>query len=144
METGTQYDISLLGNFSCFFLLAADFYHNQLFRNILSGVPCIWVSNSLEPDQARSFVGLIWFQAVCEKLSAEDTRRQLSALLVWCADHTSWYRNILKVKGLTYKLEILFNVSNNDIITLRHQRWIKINLYIEDHALVFHSTLFCW
>ena len=37
------------------FLSSADFFQNQLFRKILLGIPS--ESNSLDPDQARHFVG---------------------------------------------------------------------------------------
>ena len=39
-------------------LSSADFFQNQLFLKNLSGIPS--ESNSLDPDQARHFVGLIW------------------------------------------------------------------------------------
>ena len=44
-------------------LSSADFFHNQFFGKILSGIPTecqtdwIQVSNRLDPDQARRFVG---------------------------------------------------------------------------------------
>ena len=37
------------------FLSSADYFQDQLFREILSGIPSL--SNSLDPDQARHFVG---------------------------------------------------------------------------------------
>ena len=39
-----------LGDFSCFLLSSVDFFQNQLFGKIISGIP---LSNSLDPDQAR-------------------------------------------------------------------------------------------
>ena len=64
---------SILFCFSCF-LLSADFFQNQLFRKILSGIPS--VSNSLDPDQARQFVGPELGPNCLQKLSAEDISRQ--------------------------------------------------------------------
>ena len=55
------------------FLSSADFYQNQLFQKILSGIPS--VSNSLYPDQARHFVGPVLGPNCLKKLSADDTRR---------------------------------------------------------------------
>ena len=53
--------------------MSADFFQNQLFRKILSGIPS--ESNSLDPDQAQHFIepdlGLICLQAI----STEDTSR---------------------------------------------------------------------
>ena len=43
----------MLGNFH-YFLLSADFFQ-FFFKKFLSGIPS--VSNSLDPDQARHFVG---------------------------------------------------------------------------------------
>ena len=58
------------------FLSSADFFQNQLFRKILSGIPS--VSNSLDPDQARLFVEpeIVWPDLgpnYLQKLSADDT-----------------------------------------------------------------------
>ena len=47
-----------------FFCCLLIFFHDQLFKKILSGIPS--VSNSLDSDQARRFVGLIWIQNVCQ------------------------------------------------------------------------------
>ena len=41
-----------LGNLACF-MSSADFFHNQLFKKLLSEIHCtIRVSNCLDPDQA--------------------------------------------------------------------------------------------
>ena len=55
------------------FLLCANFFQNQLFRKILSGIPS--VSTSLDPDQTRHFVGSDLGLNCLLKLSADDTRR---------------------------------------------------------------------
>ena len=67
--------LCLLGNFSCFFLSSANSFQNELFRKIHSGIPseCQTVWIQIRPDVLS---GLIWFQTVCKKLSADDTRRQ--------------------------------------------------------------------
>ena len=53
-----------MGNFSCF-LLSADFFQNQPFRKILSGIgsefQTVWIQ--IRPDIVP---GLIWFQIVCK------------------------------------------------------------------------------
>ena len=55
INKGQRLTICLLGNFSCF-LSSADFFQNQLFfKNSFRNT--IRVSNSLDPDQARHFVG---------------------------------------------------------------------------------------
>ena len=65
--------ICLLGNFACF-LSSNDFFPNQLFKQILSG-NTIRVSNSLDPDQARQFVGPDLGPNSLQMLSADDTSR---------------------------------------------------------------------
>ena len=50
------------------------FFQNQRFRKILSGIPS--VSNSLDTDQARHFVGPDLNPKCLQKLSAGETRRQ--------------------------------------------------------------------
>ena len=45
----------MLGNFSCFFLSSTDFLKINVFQNKLRNA--IRVSNGLEPDQGRHFVG---------------------------------------------------------------------------------------
>ena len=45
---------AILGNFSCFFLLSADFVSKSTFLKTLSVIPS--VSNTLDPDQAGHFV----------------------------------------------------------------------------------------
>ena len=56
------------------FLSSADFFQNQLFRKILSGIPS-GVSNSLDPDQARQNVGPDLGPNCLQRLSADDTSR---------------------------------------------------------------------
>ena len=46
-RSGSKLFVCLLGNFYAF-LSSADFFQNQPFRKILSGIPS--VSNSLDPD----------------------------------------------------------------------------------------------
>ena len=62
--------LCMLGNFACFYV-SADFFQNQLFRKILSGVPS--VSNSLDPDQVRHYVGPDLGPNCLRRLSADDT-----------------------------------------------------------------------
>ena len=54
------------------FLSSADFFsfQNKLFRKILSGIPS--VSNSLDPDQARHFVGPDMDPNCLQGLPADD------------------------------------------------------------------------
>ena len=56
--------LCMLGNFSCF-LLSADFFQNQLFRKILSGIPSecqtAWIQIRIDV-----ILVLIWFQTVCK------------------------------------------------------------------------------
>ena len=58
-------------------LSCADIFQHQLFRKILSLIPS--VSNSLEPDQARNYVGPDVGPNCLQRLSAADTNRQTSA-----------------------------------------------------------------
>ena len=51
---------------------SADFFQNQLFLKILSGIPS--VSNSLDPDQARHFVVPYPSSNCLQRLSADDTK----------------------------------------------------------------------
>ena len=65
--------LCLLGSFSCF-LSSAFFLQNHFFsKNSLRNT--IRVSNSLDPDQARHFVGPDLGQNCLQRLSADDTRR---------------------------------------------------------------------
>ena len=59
------FTLCLLGNFARLFLSSADFFENQLFRNILSGIPseCQTVWIQIRPDILS---GLIWVQTVCK------------------------------------------------------------------------------
>ena len=70
----------LLGNFECFFVVCR-FFQYQLIRNTIR------VSNSLDPDQTRHFVGPDLGPNCLQMLSAGDTSRQrvnnLSELLIW-------------------------------------------------------------
>ena len=58
------------------FLLSADFFQNQLFRNILSGIPSECLENSIDPDQAPQFVGPDLGSNCLQKLSVGGTSRQ--------------------------------------------------------------------
>ena len=62
----------MLGNFPC--ILSADFFQNHPFQKILSGIPS--VSNNLDPDQARHFVGPDLGPNCLQRLSADNTSKQ--------------------------------------------------------------------
>ena len=66
--------LCLLCNFASF-LSSAEFFQNQLFRKIISGIPseCKTVWIQIRSDKMS---GLIWFQTVSKKLSADDTSKQ--------------------------------------------------------------------
>ena len=66
------------------FLSSANFFQNQRFRKI-SFRNTIRVSNSLDPDQARRFVGPDLVQIVC-KLSADTSRQIVSKPVVLCIE----------------------------------------------------------
>ena len=57
--------LSPLGNFSCFFLSSADFFQNQLFRKILSGIPSECQTDLIQ-IRPNILSGLIWVQSVCK------------------------------------------------------------------------------
>ena len=66
---------TLLGNFSCF-LLSTDFFSKITFsKNSFRNT--IIKSNSLDPDQARCFVGPNLGPNSLQMLSADDTSRQI-------------------------------------------------------------------
>ena len=60
--------------FSCFFLLSADCFQNQLFRKN-SFRKTIRVSNSLDPDHSRHYVGPGLGPNCLQRLPADDTSR---------------------------------------------------------------------
>ena len=64
----------LLGNFACF-LSSADFFQNQLFRKICSGIPlecqAVWIQ--IRPDILS---GLIWIQNICKGYQQTTLSRQ--------------------------------------------------------------------
>ena len=64
----------MLGNILHAFLSSADFFQNQLFRKILSGIRS--VSNSFDSDQARYFVWHDLGPNCLQMLSADSTSRQ--------------------------------------------------------------------
>ena len=75
MSRETGLTLCLLGNFA-YFLTSADFFHNQLFQKFFQEYGTIRVSNSLDPDQARHFVGPDLGPNYLQRLSADDTSRQ--------------------------------------------------------------------
>ena len=70
----------MLGNFACFFFVICGFlFLNFFFQKNLSGIfskksfrNTIRVSNSLDPDQARHFVGPDLGPNCLQRLSADD------------------------------------------------------------------------
>ena len=60
--------------FACFYWSPANFFQNQLFRK-KSLTNTIRVLNSLDPDQARHFVGPDLGPNCLQKLSADDNSR---------------------------------------------------------------------
>ena len=64
----------VLGNFACF-LSSADFFSKSTFsKNAFKNI--IRVSNSLDSDQARHFVGPDLGPNCLQRFSADDTDRQ--------------------------------------------------------------------
>ena len=63
--------------FHDFFLFAADFFQNYLFQKILSGIPL--VSNSLDSDQFRQFLGLMWVQTVADDRNCTQVKTSVRA-----------------------------------------------------------------
>ena len=69
-----SFTLCLLGNFTCFFFSSADFFSKSTFsKNSFRNT--IIVSNRLDPDQARHFVGSDLIPNCLQKLSADDTSR---------------------------------------------------------------------
>ena len=79
--------LCLLGNFSCC-LSSADCFQNQLFQKILSGIPC--VSNRMDPDQARHFVGPELGPNCLHRLSADETYRVNAHLFIFRQQSWPW------------------------------------------------------
>ena len=69
----TNIFLCMLGNFHTF-SSSADFFQNHPFRKILSGIPS--VSNSLDPDQARHFVGPDLGPNCLQRISVDDSSKQ--------------------------------------------------------------------
>ena len=71
-----QYTLCMLGNFACFFCCLLIFSKSTFSKNSFRNT--IRVSNSLDPDQARHFVGPVLGPgpSCLQKLSADDTMRQ--------------------------------------------------------------------
>ena len=66
------YMCCMLGNWACFFVVCDFFkikFFDFFFRNTIK------MSDSLDPDQARHFVGLDLGQNCLQRLSADDTSR---------------------------------------------------------------------
>ena len=74
----------MLGNFACFFFTSADFFQNQHFQKILSGISS--VSNILDQDQAGLLVGPDLAPNCLQRLSADDTSKQKSTYALSFAD----------------------------------------------------------
>ena len=66
--------LCIMGNCLCFLSSAVFFFKKQLFRKNYFR-KTIRVSNSLDPDQVRHFVGPGLDPNCLQKLSADDTRR---------------------------------------------------------------------
>ena len=63
--------LCILRKFACF-LSPADFFQNKLLRKFISGIQS--ESNSLDPYQARHFVGPDLGPKCLQKLSADNSR----------------------------------------------------------------------
>ena len=72
--TGASTLKCMLGNFSCV-LSSADFFFKMIFPKNYFRIT-IRVSNSLDPDQARPFVGPNLGPACLQRLLADSTSRQ--------------------------------------------------------------------
>ena len=76
------------GKFSRFFCRLLTFFQNQHIWKILSGIPS--VSNSLDPVQARHFVGPDLSPSCLQMSSADDTMRQIGKVQIVLAGTKSW------------------------------------------------------
>ena len=66
----------LLGNFKCFCRLLIVFKLNFYEKFFQKKKRTKSLSNNWDPDQADVMSGLIWFQAVCKRFSADATSMQ--------------------------------------------------------------------
>ena len=64
----------MLGDF-LHILLSADFFQNHLFGKIISGILSARVSNGLNPDQERCYVGSDLAPNCLQRLSGDDKSR---------------------------------------------------------------------
>ena len=65
--------LCMLCNFACFFVVCGFFLKLTFFKNHLSGITS--VSNSLDPDQVRRFVGPDLGPICLRQLSADNKNR---------------------------------------------------------------------
>ena len=69
----------MLGNFSCFFVVDANFFQNQLFRKIFSEIPSecqiVWIQLRLD-----ILSGLIWVQTACKGISRRHLGKGLTVV----------------------------------------------------------------
>ena len=76
------------------FLLSADFFQNQLFRKILSGIPSGWQTVLL---------GLIWVCKSYQQTTLEDTyantdrlnSQSLNSVIYWLINHSLYQHDII-------------------------------------------------
>ena len=69
--------LCMLGNFACFLSYAEFFFQNIFLRKIISGMYIIRVSNSLDTDQVRRFVGPDLCPNCLQRFSADGISRQI-------------------------------------------------------------------
>ena len=95
-----------LGNFSRFFSTFSKFFYKNT----------IWVSNRLEPDQARHFVRPDLGPSCLQRLSADDTRRRRPLLIYW----------FICYSVNTHEQILVFIKSNSEADTTKHKAAAKI------------------
>ena len=67
--------LCMLSNYACFFVICGYFSEVNFFKTFFQEYLTISVSNSLDPDQARHFVGPDLGPNCLQRLSADDRSR---------------------------------------------------------------------
>ena len=134
-----------MGNILNAFLSSADFFQNQLFRKILSGIPseCQTDWTQIRPDILS---GLILVQTVCIWLSALSRQHRLSSgpyFFICSYFSLPFHENALLSLLFTLKCHLRVKIQNFFLAHIARSGFINLLLDSFRERAALHLNFYC-
>ena len=127
--------LCMLGNLECFFFSSADFFQNQLFGKILSGIPsaCQTVWIQIKGDASS---GPIWVHTVCKGYQQTTLVGKVLRVATWVCHYELW-QNCSSFITPLHQCILMWIFS---WLTLKVQSWLQQTTNFVTSFLIFEKN----